>query len=176
MKRSRWKAAGSWCTRCPGCSAGGCWWSSGSTSCPQSGPATNTLTFIIELRAQSWLNSFYITVTDSNVYQQSHKHTSLSWKGLERMVRLPSSIGSWKREGMCSSWSFSYEYLASLYAPSFRLCLASAYKVFLIMGWRKTHVGGILGCYSSAEILISRCLNQNCFRFIWKNVWLYRSD
>ena len=35
------------------------------------------------------------------------KHTSLSWKGLERMVRLPSSIESWKREGMCSSCSFS---------------------------------------------------------------------
>lgn len=60
-----------------------------------------------------------------------HTHTSLSWKGLERMVRQPSSIDSWKREGMCSSCSFSYAYLASLYAPSCRLCLASAYKVFL---------------------------------------------
>lgn len=100
-----------------------------------------------ELRAQSRFNiqRRMMKITDKNIYQQSHKHTSLSWKGLERMVRLPSSIGSWKREGMCSSWSFSYEYRASLYAPSFRLCLASAYKVFLIMGWRTTHVGGTLG-------------------------------
>lgn len=51
MRRSRWRAACSWCTRSPGCSAGGCGWSSGSTSCFQWGPAQ---TYYTQKHIQTW--------------------------------------------------------------------------------------------------------------------------
>lgn len=51
MTRSRWRAACSWCTHSPGCSGGGCGWSSDNTSCSRWGPAE---TYYAQLHNQTW--------------------------------------------------------------------------------------------------------------------------